>query len=292
MARPKLTALATAAALALSVAPAGAAAGAQSDSGARSDGARPDSARSDSARRGPHVDRRIADPRVTESSGLALSNRFPGVLYTNEDSGNGAKVYALGRNGRTRAVLRVRGAHARDWEDLSTGPGRTLWIGDIGGNRGRRHVSVYRIKEPRRLHSQAVRSARFDFVYPDGAHNAEALLVRPRNGRVFIATKEPHGGALYRAPKHPSRTHMNRLRRVMRLPQRSLTAGAFAPRGRGFVVSNHIGAWLYDHVGAKPRRVRLPRLPQSESIEFTASGGRLLVGSERLHSRIWSIPKR
>ncbi len=51
-------------------------------------------------------------------------------------------------------VFRVTGAQARDWEDISIGPGPQrgksyLYIGDIGdNNEARSEIVVYRVAEP------------------------------------------------------------------------------------------------------------------------------------------------
>jgi hypothetical protein len=270
LARPKPTTIGVAAAVLLTAVPVGSALTAE-------------------AAGGTSVDRRIQDNRISESSGLALSNRHRNVLYTHNDSGDGPRIYAVGSRGQTRAVLNVKGANARDWEDMSTGPRKTLWLGDIGDNgRSRSTIEVYRVKEPRRLHNQHVRSTSYTFRYPDGAHDAEALMVRPFTGRVFIATKESDGAALYRAPKSLSSTRVNRLQRIRSMPTK-ITAGAFEPRGGGFAVRNHNYAWVYNKLGSKPRQVKLPDMPQGESLEFTNSNRRLLAGSERQDSLVWSV---
>ena len=94
-----------------------------------------------------------------------------------------------GRAARRVAVadLDVPGAEAVDWEDLALGPGPggrpLLYLGDIGDNReARETVDVYRVPEPRAT-SGATATApatRLRLRYPDGAHDAETLLVAPR----------------------------------------------------------------------------------------------------------------
>src|SRR3990170_1446604 len=121
------------------------------------------------------VDRTIRDDRITESSGLAASRKYRGVLYTHNDSGDGPRIFAIGPHGHTRAVLSLSGAGARDWEDIAAGPNRTLWCADIGDNaETREDVQVYRVREPDRLRSQSVDWTRYYLDYPDGRHDAEA----------------------------------------------------------------------------------------------------------------------
>jgi hypothetical protein len=65
----------------------------------------------------------LKNPSVNESSGLVASRSMPGVYWTHNDSGDGPFIYAFDAAGESRGVFRVSGAQARDWEDMSIGPG-------------------------------------------------------------------------------------------------------------------------------------------------------------------------
>lgn len=248
-----------------------------------------------SATAGNHrLDRIIRDDRVRESSGIVQSTYRRRTLFTHNDSGDGPRFFAIGSAGKTRGVFTLRNAAARDWEDVAEGPNHSLWFGDIGDNaRARKDVTVYKVKEPRTLTSRKVRRARYQFAYRDGAHDAESLLVRPRTGRLFIATKSRTGGAaLYRAPKQLSRSSVNRLTRVG-YATTAVTSGAFFPGGRRYVLRNHNWAFIYSQVGDKhPRKVRLPDRGQGESIDVTRSGRALIAGSEGRQSPVDRVTLR
>src|SRR5437588_13008164 len=62
------------------------------------------------------------NPRLVESSGVAVSRAHPGVLWTHNDSGDGPFLYATDLQGRDRGSLLVPGAHAVEWEDIALGP--------------------------------------------------------------------------------------------------------------------------------------------------------------------------
>src|SRR2546427_279731 len=81
----------------------------------------------------------LRDPRLFEASGIAVSRAHPGVLWTHNDSGDSATVYAITLAGNLLATYRVPGATAVDWEDIALGPcpehaGRCLFIADTGDN--------------------------------------------------------------------------------------------------------------------------------------------------------------
>src|SRR5262245_44719285 len=73
-------------------------------------------------------------PDVVESSGLAISRRTPGVLWTHNDSGSDAVLFAIDKDGRLLGRVRVP-VRTRDWEDVSAArcpSGDCLYIADIG----------------------------------------------------------------------------------------------------------------------------------------------------------------
>jgi hypothetical protein len=235
----------------------------------------------------------IRDPRVTESSGLAASRLHPGVVYTHNDSGDAARVFALGPDGRVLATLRLAGVRARDWEAIAAGRderGRpALFVGDIGDNRGTwPSVAVYRISEPAVLRDATVPARRYRLRYPDGPRNAEALLVDPRSNRLFVASKDPVGGGLYQAPAALRGDGVNLLRRVAEAPP-LVTDGAFAPDGRTFVLRGYLDAYVYTASGRRLDSFSLPAQDQGESVTYTRDGRDLLVGSEGVDSPVWRV---
>jgi hypothetical protein len=135
----------------------------------------------------------VAADAATELSGLAVSRSRPGVLWANNDSGDRARVLAFTADGAPVADLDVPGAEATDWEDLAAGAGPSLYLADIGDNREQRAtVDVYRVPEPAAGATGATApAARLRLRYPDGAHDAETLLVRGRE--LAIVTKQFSG---------------------------------------------------------------------------------------------------
>jgi hypothetical protein len=238
---------------------------------------------------------RLEDPRIVESSGLAPSRRHPSVLWTHNDSGDAARLFAVGADGRTLATLTLDGVEPRDWEALAAGRddrGRpALFVGDIGDNQDLwPEVAVYRVAEPARLADAVVPATRFRLRYADGPRNAEALLVDPRSNRLYVATKQEAGGGLYQAPARLRGDRVNLLRRVAAVPP-VITDGAFAPDGRSLVLRDYQAAYVYAAGGR--RRVGellLPFQPQGESLAVAADGRSLLVGSEGPTSDIWRVP--
>ncbi len=256
---------------------------------------------------------RIADPKLTQSSGLALdsSGRY---LYTHQDaSAPTAAVYALDEKGRTHTTITVPGVTPLDWEDIDRGTtpqGQpALFIADTGdavrsqgGNR--REFRVIRINEPDlRTSSAAVQATGvtvWRLRFPDSSNrNSESLAVHPQTNQVVIVDKKNPGSgqaSVWALPPQPSTTEVNTLQRIGSLPLDEATAASFSPDGRLFAVRTYAKVYLWRISGdlgaallTAPAVRQLPQQGQGESLTFTANGSRLLVGSEGAHSAVWEI---
>ncbi|MFG2290926.1 hypothetical protein ACGFOU_33250 [Streptomyces sp. NPDC048595] len=235
----------------------------------------------------------IGDPRITESSGLAASRAHPGIYWTHNDSDDGPYVYAVdGRTGRTVARITLRGIGTpRDVEAISVGPDGDVYVGDIGDNLGGtwNHVWIYRFPEPAKLRDATVTATQFDVVYADGPRDAEALMVHPRTGRVYIASKKQGGGgALYEGPRHLTTTGPNSFRKVAPIDL-WVTDGAFSPDGTRLVMRSYFGARIYRWQDGRPKdigSVGVPIQQQGESVAFTPDGRTLMYGSEGQSSEV------
>lgn len=146
-------------------------------------------------------------PRLVESSGVAVSREYRGVLWTHNDSGDGPYVYATDLEGTDRGFLLVSGADAFDWEDIALGgcpapihAAACLYIADTGDNLGiRPFVTLYALAEPVPPESpgDTLRTtsapAMLRVTYPDGPHDVEAIFVSPRDTATYLISKGRSG---------------------------------------------------------------------------------------------------
>src|SRR5262245_26763522 len=90
---------------------------------------------------------RIANPRITESSGLMPCAGDTNLFWTHND-GRFGMLFAITRDGKSVAEYPV-GIALYDWEDLAHDSQGHLYIGDIGNNDSKRtQIAVYEIDEP------------------------------------------------------------------------------------------------------------------------------------------------
>jgi hypothetical protein len=192
-------------------------------------------------------------PGLTEASGLAVSRRVPGRLWTHNDSGEPV-LFALDANGSVTGRVRLSGARVEDWEAIAVGPcgtGSCIHVADIGDNDAERsRITIYRLPEPEGVSGAATVSDVFHATYPDGAHDAEALLVGG-DGRLFIVTKGETGPvAIYRFPAQLQSGASVQLERVGAAPSKSsaewrITDGAVSPDGQWVVLRTQSGLSFY-----------------------------------------------
>ncbi|MFE9368337.1 WD40 repeat domain-containing protein [Streptomyces sp. NPDC006711] len=241
----------------------------------------------------------IKDPRIKESSGLAASRIHPGVYWTHNDSGDGPYVYAVdAKTGRTVARVTLEGVgRPRDVEAISIGPDGDIYVGDIGDNLDGAwsHVWIYRFHEPARLQDQTVKATQYVVQYADGPRNAEALMVHPKTGRVYIASKRESGGNLYEGPATLSASGTNVFRKVGEVPW--VTDGAFSPDGTKLALRGYFALAEYAWKGGSGDPLgdwhAVPGTPvqrQSESVTYTPDGAALMVGSEGENSPVARVP--
>ncbi|MEO6391182.1 MAG: hypothetical protein ABIP75_04965 [Pyrinomonadaceae bacterium] len=255
----------------------------------------------------------LADQTITESSGLVASPRNPGLFWTHNDSGAGPILYALDRTGKSAGVWQVAGAAAKDWEDIAAGPGPDrgtsyLYVGDIGDNSlARLQVAVYRVPEPAITPTDAESTAAaprilegavaIELKYPDGSHNAEALMVHPKTGDLYIVTKERRRPAgVYKLPAaYLVQPGVQTLTRVTELKMPSVvegmvTGGDISPDGKHLILCDYFGAYEltlangeFDAIWKEtPLIVDLGAREIGESICYSLDGRSLFATSENL----------
>ncbi|MEW6741942.1 MAG: hypothetical protein AB1486_04205 [Planctomycetota bacterium] len=249
---------------------------------------------------------------TAETSGLCAGRLREDLLYTHDDSGGEPVLRAFDRRGRLHAEVRLVGALNLDWEDIACGPGpegrSTLYVGDIGDNlKLRPAIAIYRIPEPELPCSPVplridVKPEVFTLEYPDGPHDAEALLVHPWTGMVYIVTKSERGAALYHAPLVPGRRGELRRLQVLHLPpgrgSARVTAGDFYPDGRYVALRARHYAVEYRVVSRTPPLlelsdpvvVPLSGLAAGEALGYRAGGLALLVTIEGPRAPLHEIP--
>lgn len=230
-------------------------------------------------------------PEIPESSGLAVSRRHPGVLWSHNDSGSAAVLFALDAAGTARGSVRVP-IRTRDWEDISAArcpSGDCLYIADIGDNRAvRRRIQIYRVPEPVPGDAETAPPEVFNATYADGPHNAEAMFVIGAD--LFIITRDRTGG-VYRSSVTLSGSRELTFQRVGQLGLAAVTDAEASRDEKSVVVRTSHEAVLYRTAdlirGGNVPYLRIPidGLKEAQGEGVALDGSMLYLSSE---GRPWS----
>jgi hypothetical protein len=240
---------------------------------------------------------RIGDARLDELSGLAAT-ADGGYIVVNDgsDFASHRRIFFLDRRcAVTRAVAYP--SRPRDTEDLALAADGTVWVGDIGDNGlNRDTIALWRL-------APGARTPRlYRLAYPDGPHDAEALLLTSA-GTPVIVTKTVAAAGVYvpEGPLDAGRTTPLRRAGGVTLPMTTtsnpfslpgrlvVTGGAAGPDGRRATLRTYADAFEFDVPGGDlvraltrgtPRVIPLPDEPQGESVAYTPDGAALLTVSE------------
>ncbi|WP_350431841.1 hypothetical protein ABIS04_17150 [Shewanella sp. H8] len=152
----------------------------------------------------------ITAPSIDEASGLAVSRINDHILWTHNDSGDTARLFAIDTQGNQLATVNIEGVTNIDWEDIASFTLHNqsyLLIADIGDNHAKRlQYQLHLIKEPdlSQLHGNNVLSVKpswsMTFTYPDGAHDCESVAVDVAKQKILLLTKRDDLPILYSLP--------------------------------------------------------------------------------------------
>ncbi len=250
---------------------------------------------------------------IDEASGLAASRRSPDVLWTHNDSGDAARIFAIDTSGHALGVFYLRGTTARDWEDIASGPGPQpglsyLYIADIGDNKARyEQVFIHRIIEPVPGSRSApkvdtVAVATLTLTYPDGPRDAEALLVDPITRSFVIVSKREKHVRVYTTALGFEPGEKRQLALLDSLPVTQITAGDISPSGNHVVIKNYTTIFSWQRTGhtlaglfaRQPDTLFYLPEPQGEALCIEMNGRGYYTLSEersRIPARLYFYPK-
>ena len=263
---------------------------------------------------------RLENDKIDEASGLARSQRQPGVLWTMNDSGK-PLLYAIGKDGSHRGRVELKKSDNRDWEDLASfefDGDPYLLIADIGDNDARyKKRTLYIAKEPRVDENKTKVDWEIDFEYPDGPRDAESAAVDLENERVLILSKRDIPPALYSVPLRPEddgKIMATWLGIVDSLPKPSRQDVEFAPKtkdwhwqavgmdisedNRAAVILTYRAVYYYlrrpgqdwfEALNTKPLRIGLGNFKDAEAVAFGDDARTVFVTGEGRRNFIISV---
>lgn len=244
----------------------------------------------------------IASEDIDEASGLVSSRSSNNYLWTHNDSGGEPTVYLMSKTGAEASQARLEGSQNTDWEDIAMGPGpddaiQYLYVGDIGDNRAtRNNLTIYRVAEPD-LNVPNIPSSQtlsnveaINYVYSNGARDAESLMVDPLTKDIYIVSKRESQVGLYVLPFPQSVVEMDTAEFIMSMPYTGFVGGDISFDGTEVLIKTYFevyhwarpnGVTIKDALSEKPSRLMYTAEPQGEAICFSTDGSGFYTVSEK-----------
>lgn len=235
-------------------------------------------------------------PGLNEVSGIADSKANPGYLWVQQDGGNPPGIQLLKHNGEYLKSIHLANVENRDWEDmvLSTGPkpgNQYLYIAETGDNlMVHPDYAIYRLIEPAAATDTVTQVDKIAFFYPDGSHNAEAILVDPDTKDIFIITKNDLKSKIFRLLYPYSTTDINKAVEVGSLSYNFAVSAAMSPTGKEIMIKTYDAIYYYQRstgetimqsLSKKPVGLPYQQEPQGEAIGFANNDSGYYTLSEK-----------
>jgi len=207
---------------------------------------------------GPREDKGLIEfYAINEASGIAASKKNINVLWTHNDSGDSARIFAINNDGEHLGVYTIGNAVNRDWEDISVGPGPNenedyLYIAEIGDNLAQYDLKyIYRIPEPVVNVNQSPVNMSLEnadvikYRYPDGSRDAETIMIDPLTKDIYIISKRENNVRVYLASYPQSLTDTLVLEHVATLPLTQIVAGDISFDGTEILLKNYDNVYYW-----------------------------------------------
>ena len=265
----------------------------------------------------------IKSTDITESSGIAASRCQSGILWTHNDSGDDAFIFAINLKGDNLGTWKIPNAHNIDWEDIAAYKDKSgkcfLYIGEIGDNKAKRDEhAIYRVGEPivtpagsastRQSPLAAENASVIRFSYPERNSDAETLMVDPKSGDIYVVTKHFSGPAgVFRLKPVFDRGDIVKAEKIAELsvpgiPNGFLTGGDISPDGRHVIICDYTQAYEYtlpkgsanltDIWKQPPEIVNRGELKQGEAVCYNVDGTAIYLTSEGKNSPLIEVKRK
>jgi hypothetical protein len=256
----------------------------------------------------------IESEALSEGSGLAVSSKTRDLLFSVNDSGNEARLFALNGRGQHVASWPVEYDERHDFESLAsfTLDGEPyLLIADSGDNlywRKSLRLLVVREPDPGVLADNTPIGVEWQILYhyPDGYRDVEGVAVDDQTGKILLVSKRQVPAEVFELPLKPGNELVTAslIARLTGIPQpgerdrredpdlgayRSTPTGLDV-RGRYAIVMTYKDAYLYERKRRQdwqetfagiPARIPLPAMYGLESGAMDAGRDFLYVMGER-----------
>jgi hypothetical protein len=167
-----------------------------------------------------------------------------------------------------------------------------VYVGEIGDNEARySNIFIYRFPEPDQfIEGMEIEPEKLKLTYPDGARDAETLMVDPLSKDIFILSKRDSLNVLYKTTQDAFEKNEAVLERIMELPITMSVAGDISVDGKEILIKNYFTVYYWtrnENESVDQALMRDPLIlpykpePQGEAIAFHPNGNSYFTLSEK-----------
>ena len=215
---------------------------------------------------------------LDEASGIADSKINPGYLWVEQDSGNPNDIALLSHEGDFLKNINIGKAVNHDWEAMAIANGplagiNYIFLADIGDNNlvDTQHC-IYRFVEPEATMGTVSDCDKINFKYPDGPHNAEAILVDNNTKDIYIITKNDTPSRIYKLAYPQNTSSVNSAILCGTLTFNDVTAAALSTDGKEVLIRTYNNVYYWKKNDLQTLEQALVKTPVSLSIQFEPQG--------------------
>jgi len=215
---------------------------------------------------------------LDEASGIADSKANPGYLWVQQDSGNPNNIALLSHDGIFLKSIKINATTNRDWEDMALANGPVagtnyIYLADTGDNSlVSPEYFIYRFAEPASATSVVPDCDKITFQYPDGSHDAEAILVDNVTKDIYIITKQDMPSRVYKLPYPQSTTSINTATLSGSLAFTGVTSAATSTDGKEILIKTYNSIWYWKKTTGQSLEQTLAGSPIALSYQFEPQG--------------------
>lgn len=245
----------------------------------------------------------LQDAAINELSGLVVSSKSDNLMWVHNDSGDKSYVYLINNAGKKLATINYN-KEVRDCEDIAlyhpNNQKPLIFVGDIGDNKAKReYISIYKFEEPNtskiKKNIEIKNAEEIKLKYPDGARDAECLIIDPIDKNIYIISKREDSVKVYSAPINTAKNKIITLKKEATLffpgfiHIKWITAGDISRDGKQILVKSY-GNIFYWKRNANETFIDAIKKPfkilsykpetQGEAIGFTNDGKKYYTISE------------
>lgn len=219
-------------------------------------------------------------PQIMESSGLQFNKSS--WLWTHNDSGDSATLYALDLVGNLVKTLHLKNITNMDFEDITRDTSGNLYVGDFGNNlSNRQDLVIYKLSNPDTVTTDSITTEAIFFSYSDQitypptsssqSFDCEAMV--HFKGDLYLFTKKQGSQftKLYKLPDS-SGTFQATLLDSIYIPG-AITGADISPDQTKLILISYGSIYLFDSIqqnnffGGNLTTINIP-VTQTEGITF------------------------